>query len=192
MQPILGIDTETTGVSNEDEVIQVAAILVDPVDFQILDRFETLVKADRPIHPKAQEVHGISAEMLQDKPTMQQVWQDSTLSGWVQQSSVVLGHNVVFDIRMLKHPAISTMSVVDTLPIVRTLFPTWRNHKLGTCVEYLELPEFKAHDALADVEVTAKILQRLSQDRGLTLQDFITMSGRLKQHYLDLVKKRFV
>ena len=189
MSLILGIDTETTGVSNEDEVIQVAAVLVNHVDYQVVDRFVTLFSHTRPIHPKAQEVHGITPEMCVGQPTLSDILSDSKLAQWVEQSSITFGHNVSFDIRMLKSPAIGMMQVIDTLAIVRTLFPAWSNHRLTTCVSNLNLPEFKAHDALGDIEATANILRHLSQDRGLGLQEFIQMTQGLKRHFLDVVLK---
>lgn len=60
---LLFLDTETTGLSNSDEVIELG--IVD-INGKVI--FDQRFKPSVPIHPKAQEVHRISAEMLENEP----------------------------------------------------------------------------------------------------------------------------
>ena len=60
---IVIFDTETTGLKfGEDEIIQIAAIKINS-DFEILDKVNILVKANRPVGD-SYLIHGISDELL--------------------------------------------------------------------------------------------------------------------------------
>lgn len=62
------LDTETTGVETEDEIIEIA--IIDGKGEVLLDQ---MVRPFRHINPRAQEKHGISKEMLVRKPSFAQV-----------------------------------------------------------------------------------------------------------------------
>ncbi len=61
-------DTETTGLSDTDEVVEIAAVNLKGE--AVLD---TLVQPTCPVSAEAVAIHGISAEMLADAPTMGKV-----------------------------------------------------------------------------------------------------------------------
>lgn len=179
MKPILGIDTETTGVGENDTVVQVAAVLLDPHTLATLETECAYINPQREIHPKAQEVHGITPEMLTGAPTLADWFQTAKLSDWVSNAEVLFGHNVGFDVRMLGRERFEHLQLLDTYRLVQALYPNWNRHKLESAVFYLALPPRKAHDALGDVLSSADII-RYHRQRGLDISNQIRMSKNLK------------
>ena len=93
------LDTETTGLANDDEVIQLG--VVDSTGTVLLD---CLIKPDQKkcIHPKAVQTHGITMDMLKDKPLYGKV--GDLLKGVVQGCTVVT-YNAEFDRRLIAQTA---------------------------------------------------------------------------------------
>lgn len=65
----LFIDTETTGISRNDEIVEIA--IVD-INENIL--FQSLVKPSKPIPKKATDIHGITNKMVASAPSFAQIW----------------------------------------------------------------------------------------------------------------------
>jgi len=93
----LFLDTETTGLSNSAEVVEIA---IADVNGNIL--FESLVRPSHSIPPDTTAVHGITNDMVRDAPT----WPDihDTVVGLVAGRSLVI-YNAMFDIAMLQQTA---------------------------------------------------------------------------------------
>jgi len=89
------LDTETTGVTNYDEVIQIGVI--DPSGVVLLDHLIRPVQKKH-IPRQATEIHGITMEMLGDKPLYSQI--AHLLQGVVQGKTIVT-YNAEFDRRLL-------------------------------------------------------------------------------------------
>jgi DNA polymerase III epsilon subunit-like protein len=92
-QPVF-LDTETTGLHDTAEIIEVSII---DHDGQVL--LETLVKPRRPIPADVVWVHGITNPMVEAAPGWQQVWP--------QVEALLLGrhvgiYNAEFDLRMMR------------------------------------------------------------------------------------------
>jgi DNA polymerase-3 subunit epsilon len=90
----LYLDTETTGMHFNSEVIEIGII-----DDQGEALFDQLIRPRGKIDPAAGRVHGITQEMLVDAPTWEQVWP--------QAEAIMLGrrigvYNVEFDLRLMK------------------------------------------------------------------------------------------
>jgi DNA polymerase-3 subunit epsilon len=90
----LFIDTETTGLDSESEIIEIA----------VLDRdgnalLETLVKPMKEVPPEATAIHGLGNAELMNAPT----WPDVTrqLTGLLY-GRVLIAHNAEFDMRMVE------------------------------------------------------------------------------------------
>ena len=156
------IDTETTGLTSRDEVIQLATIAIPDVATLLTLEVDNVFKLptsveyfnpSAPIHPEAQKVHGLSKLKLLKFP------KSSTckLSNEVEQ---VIGHNVAFDQRMLRTslPSICTKKLSENLKLVKDGFV--KDNKLATLFEYFyplatfaklhEVVAPEKHDALAD------------------------------------------
>jgi DNA polymerase-3 subunit epsilon len=92
-QPVF-LDTETTGLYNAAEVIEIA--IVDQDGSLLL---ETLVRPRRPVPMDAVRVHGITDEMLLTAPTWLNVW--PRVEAVLSNRSVGV-YNAEFDLRMMQ------------------------------------------------------------------------------------------
>ena len=91
------LDVETTGLGRMDRIVEVAIITIDTTTGVIIDEYETLVNPQRDIG--ASEIHGITPSMVEMAPTFYEI--AGTLSSKLS-GSVLVGHNLPFDVRMLR------------------------------------------------------------------------------------------
>lgn len=89
------IDTETTGVSKNDQVIEVA---VSSKSGDII--YHELIKPTVPINPFAQKVHGISLDELTGKETWSSAYRRFEKA--IKPFKKVLIYNSAFDNRLIK------------------------------------------------------------------------------------------
>lgn len=88
------IDTETTGISPEDVVIEIGV-----VDLRGQTLYESLFKPIIPVPQSAIDIHGITEDILENAPSWKDEW--PKLSA-VLQDRVVGMYNADFDLRMMK------------------------------------------------------------------------------------------
>ena len=87
-------DTETTGISREDQIIEIAII-----DVSGFSAFESLVRPSVPVHPEAQEVHQIPPEEFAEAPTF---WELMPQLREVIGDKPMAAFNYEFDLRMMR------------------------------------------------------------------------------------------
>lgn len=92
-QPLY-LDTETTGIEVNDEIIEIS--LIDDAGQAL---FESLVRPTRPIPLAASRIHGITNDMVANAPNWMTVW--SGLQA-VLQSQILGIYNAEFDLRLIK------------------------------------------------------------------------------------------
>ena len=165
-------DTETTGLSPEqgDRIIEIGAV-------EMVNRFPTgktyhqyLHPGDRPIHPDAQNVHGISIEDLEGKPSFEDVL-DEFMAFFGE--GQLIAHNAKFDmgfinaeLKRVKRPAIENDRVIDTLVIARRKFPGARNSLDALCDRFgISNAHRTLHGALLDSELLADVYIELTGGR---------------------------
>ena len=90
----LFLDTETTGLANFDEIVEVCLI-----DHQGNVLLNSLVRPTRRIPADVIWVHGITNEMVVDAPTWQEIWQSIEA---VLRGRTVGIYNADFDLRMMR------------------------------------------------------------------------------------------
>lgn len=151
------LDTETTGVSSIDQVIELAKLYMMPTIKDNCIQVENLLEATScerfrptvPINERAYEVHGIRMKDLLSCP--------SSLRLEAPKAVGYIGHNVSFDHRMLKKP---NVKLICTLGLARSLDKQlklgFENHKLDTLSEHyypdlVEVLNPKLHSAKLDV-----------------------------------------
>ncbi len=88
------VDTETTGLSGRDKVIEIAII-----DLEGNVLLNTLVNPERRIHKNAERVHGISNSMIKKAPGIGQV---VSRVRDILMNRVMIAYNASFDARMIK------------------------------------------------------------------------------------------
>ena len=161
---IVVLDTETTGFSQyNDRIVEFGAIKL--VGGKPVDSMSILINPRMSIPQKATEVHGITNEMVFDKPSEE--YYVPKIIEFISGASYLVGHNVSFDIRFLeetfKRCGYSlTCEYIDTLKFAKTIFSKAPNHQLGTLANYLGIEVKDSHRALADVETTVMLLRHLA------------------------------
>lgn len=179
-------DTETTGLQpgNGDEIIQIGALHVIDGHIQADQAFEALIDPQRPINPESEKIHGISSAMLMGKPTI-----TSVLPAFYAfcGDSVLLGHNVAFDMRFLQMKEQATgiifgQPVVDTLLLSAVAYPNQVHHSLESSMALLGVEIEHRHSAYSDAVATAQVfikLVPLLAERGIiTLRQAIEASKK--------------
>ena len=169
------LDTETTGldVRSGHRLIEVGC--VELIDFLPTGRtFHRLIHPERDIEAGAQAVHGISLEMLADKPKFHQVHDE--LIDFIG-DAVVIAHNAGFDRGFINHEItlcggmiIDEVRWIDTLKLAQTRFPGMHNSLDALCKRFkISLAERDKHGALIDARLLADVYLELrgGKERGL-------------------------
>ncbi|MFT5722752.1 MAG: DNA polymerase-3 subunit epsilon [Motiliproteus sp.] len=168
------LDFETTGLSPDqgDRAIEIGAVRL--VDGQVCDRFQALMYPGRRVDSFIENYTGISNAMLAEAQPCERVMAE--FADYLGDDNMV-AHNASFDRRFLdaELSRIKQRTVGDfvcSMLAARRVYPTAANHKLGTLVSLLRLPNDGVyHRALADAEMTAhlwlRILEDLEQQSGL-------------------------
>ena len=158
-------DVETTGLSvtEGDRIIELAALRLRKGVFA--ERIVSLVNPGRPLAPGAQEINGISEDMVQGAPTSAEV-----LPRMIEFSAnaCLVAHNASFDIKFLTYELAlhgrklyDATPVVDTMKMARAFLPYLSSYRLGSLANSLGVKVGMAHRAEADAEITATVFQRL-------------------------------
>jgi DNA polymerase-3 subunit epsilon len=192
----LVFDSETTGLDvMEDRIVSVGAVLVNGGHVAPGLNLDRLVNPAMPIPPRSTAIHGITDEMVADAPPFAQVWQELQS---VFAERVVIGHNIGFDLAVLKREAEradlswQTPKFLDTLRLVVGLFPDWQDLNLETIAGHLGVDVQGRHTALGDALVTAEIWARLQpileEAKVVTLGDALAFQNNA-QHMMARQKK---
>jgi len=155
---VIVLDFETTGMSPDhgDRAIEVGAVKLDKGE--VVDRFQRLMNPRRRISGFIETYTGITNRMLQKAPPCEEVMDE--FSGFIGSSNLV-AHNASFDRRFLDAECYRISreykgEFVCSMLVSRRVYPDAPNHKLGTLVEFKQLPnDGTFHRALADAEMTA-------------------------------------
>lgn len=159
---ILVADTETSGFSGKDGIVQLAYIEINP-DLEVIAEFDTLVDPECPISPGASGVHGLVDADVVEAPTMPELMEEILIPRFGKFEDVLLiAHNCSFDLRFLKHHW-GVTGTLCTLKLARKLLPDAPDHKLQTLRYHLKLdvPEAAAHSARGDALVLLALLKHL-------------------------------
>ena len=153
------LDIETTGFApkNGDKIVEIAIISIDCNGNEI-DRFETLINPLREV--TATNIHGITAEMLQNAPTMDMVIGDIL---YHLNNKTIVGHNVQFDLSFINHEIKKHFNIHDeiygicTLNLSKIIEPYLPMRKLETLCAYFNIENTQSHSALGDCCATAHL-----------------------------------
>jgi DNA polymerase-3 subunit epsilon len=167
MTRIAVIDFETTGISPSmgDRATEVAIVLTERG--QVVDRFQSLMNAGVRIPAFITQLTGITNAMIATAPPAEAVMADA--ARFVGDTPLV-AHNAGFDQRYGRAelpraggPAEQPFACTGLLS--RRLYPVVPSHKLGTLVDWFQLPRTgQAHRALADAEMATELLARIQHD----------------------------
>lgn len=169
------LDTETTGLDalKGDRLIEIGCV-------EIVNRFLTgrvfhaYLNPERPVHPDAFAVHGLSDAFLADKPRFAAVAEE--FLAFIGEDPLVI-HNAAFDIGFLNmelkkigRGALSQDRVIDTLQIARRRHPGQKNSLDALCERYgIDNARRTKHGALLDAEILAEVYGELSGGKQAAL-----------------------
>lgn len=157
-------DTETTGLDpTTDRIVAIGAVRI--VNGRLLrqENFDQFVDPERPIPAAAEAVHGITDAMVRDQLPIEQVLPQFLRFA---EETVLVGHNIAFDLRMFESEEATTgvqvtNPVLDTLLLSAVLHPDVDDHSLETIAGRLGVSVFGRHTALGDALVTAEVFLRM-------------------------------
>ena len=175
---VVVFDTETTGLEDYDDVVQIAAIVM--VDGKEVYSEAVYLKNQVPINgTEAQKVNGITDELLAEKgiDAKKALWMFlDRLEFWNAEKGKVLlvAHNLSFDYRMISNmldryglPPIPdfvigccTRDFVKALNVPKDILP---NNRLCTCIEKLNLNGENRHDAWWDAKACMELFKFLTE-----------------------------
>lgn len=154
------LDTETTGVGKQDEIIQIG--IVDKAGHTVMN---TLIKPTVPIHPDASAVNGITQDRVADAPTFADVYVELCK---ILAATPLVAYNMPFDWRMMQQTARAYK-----LPTPRTgqrhcamreyaAYRGTRWQKLTNAAAHEQIEVADAHTALGDVMMTLALIQKMA------------------------------
>ena len=164
---VVVFDVETTGLDvKNDKIIQIAALRGGRSG--IVSRFERFIKIDRSVGASF-DIHKISDETLfvhgiSDKQAIDEFMEFLS-------QSVVIGHNVNYDISILKENMkavgigedVLSNPVFDTLSLSRRLFEGLNSYRLESLQRELSLSHIPTHNAMDDVICTLQLLEKITE-----------------------------
>lgn len=188
---VVVFDTETTGIDTaNNEIVDLAAIRTGAAGEQ--DRLQLLVRPRGPVG-LSETIHGYSDAHLKQHGVAPLEALEA-FSRFIA-GCVLVGHNVVFDIRTVEAalrremlPNCLPNRWFDTLEITRR-FQTLPSYRLGDICATKGIPLVNAHQALGDVLATAQLTARLIvplREHALQRREAIAAHG---SHFAPLARQ---
>lgn len=181
------VDLETTGFDPYyNEIIEISAIKIE--NWNKINIFSELVKPSFPVDSYITELTGITNDTLSSCRGISDVLPE--FISFVG-SSVIVGHNVNFDINFIYDNLfelsgnVFNNDYIDTMRLSRILLPDMKNHKLITLAKHYDISPTISHRSLSDCETTALCYSRLMNDaieKYGSLEDFQNTFAKVHKH----------
>ena len=154
-------DIETTGFDPfNDKIIEIGAVKMR--GREVIGEFSEFVNPEILIPQKITELTTITDEMVANAEKIETV-----LPRFLEfcTGTTVVAHNAKFDVGFIKQKTINqgleySPSVIDTLPLARTLLPELRGYGLANLVKYFGITLETHHRAVDDAKATAEVFQK--------------------------------
>jgi len=169
------LDTETTGISEIDRVIQLGYIVLGKPSEKV-EVHNEFCSTDVEIGLGAMETHHITPEMLEGKVKCVDMQAYKRLVELNSDDNYMIIHNAPFDLGMLEKEGFKNqMQLIDTLRCAKHLYTEEDYHRLQYLRYSLELYKneeseanklgivIKAHDAIGDVLILKLFMSALTK-----------------------------
>jgi len=164
---VIVLDFETTGMSPDrgDRTIEVGAVRLE--GGQVTGQFQALMNPGVRINSFIEGLTGIRNDMVCDEPRCETVMDE--FADFIGDYDLV-AHNASFDRRFLDAELARigrgySGEFACSMLAARRVYPQAPNHKLGTLVQYRDIPtDGTFHRALADAEMTAGLWVGMLKD----------------------------
>jgi len=181
--PLVFFDLETTGINiSQDRIVEIALLKVNPNGTEETKRY--LVNPGMPIPPETTAIHGITNEMVADKPTF------AVLAGELvnfMKGCDFAGYNSnKFDIPLLAEELLRADIDFDlkkrNLIDVQVIFHKMEQRTLSAAYQFYCNKELEnAHSALADTSATYEVL-KAQLDKYTNLKNDLTFLSEFSSH----------
>jgi DNA polymerase-3 subunit epsilon len=153
------LDTETTGLSHLDEIVQVA--ILGPDGNVLLD---TLVKPTQPISPDATSLHGISDADVAEAPLFPEIYE--RIQELIAGQTVVI-YNAAFDLRLIrqslaKYPGFSLGIEEEQVECAMLWYAAWYGEVWPEGGYKWQKLVGGDHTALGDCRATYRVIERMA------------------------------
>ena len=148
------LDIECTGLDKDkDEIIEIAACRFN--DSEIIEEYQTFVAHKEPISEKIQNLTGISNEMTEGAPEIQEIL--PKLKDFIKDLPI-LGHNIQFDLGFLNANGAHIHNLeIDSLPLSHMLLESEDSFSLEVlCQNYNQIYS-PSHRAMDDVKANIEL-----------------------------------
>jgi DNA polymerase III epsilon subunit-like protein len=162
--PFVVLDTETTGLTPRvHHIIEFALVRYE--GGEKVAEYEALYKVQDDFPEVVQVLTRIQPSDLEGKPSIKD---DAEKITKLCEGAVIIGHNVPFDIGMLKGEGIDleTQPWIDSSMLASLVFPEERSFGLGYLSATLNLPHEPMHRAMGDVHATTALFEKICERLG--------------------------
>lgn len=180
----VALDVETSGLSpDDDKIIEIGMAKV--LDGELIDKYSALINPKRVIPPKIVELTGITQDMIENQPAIEEIIED--ILEFIGDYPI-LGHNINFDYGFLKKAAVNSghnfeKQGIDTLKLARRLLPEVEHKNLDYLCNYFGIDAGNSHRAYDDAVSAWKLFMQLysikPDDEGFN--ELITLSHSAKK-----------
>lgn len=169
------LDTETTGLDpfSGHRVVEIGCVELRG-HIATGNHFHTYLNPERDMPREAENVHGLSAEFLKDKPLFKTVAR--AFLEFIGDDPLVI-HNAGFDLKFLNWeldqlglPQLAYERAIDTVLIARKMFPGSPANLDALCKRFnIDTSARTKHGALLDSELLAEVYLELKGGRQASL-----------------------
>jgi len=160
------LDTETTGLNVDEghKILSIGAVKIKNdliINNEILDEF---VNPERDIPFASRNIHYITEDKVKNKPNIFQI--EKKINDFIG-NTILVGHNVDFDISFIKKNAPKTslastvkkITTIDTILLAAGLYPSLESYELSFLCDQFRIKTFDQirHSALGDSIITARL-----------------------------------
>jgi len=169
------LDTETTGIGDNDRIIQLGYLVLGKPS-EGVEVHNEFCSCDTPIALGAMETHHITPEMIEGKPVCTDMQAYKRLVELNSDDNYMIIHNAPFDLGMLEKEGFKNqMQLIDTLRCAKHLYTEEDFHRLQYLRYSLKLYKeeaaeaqklgvvIKAHDAIGDVLILKLFMSALTK-----------------------------
>lgn len=168
---IICIDVETTGLENDDEILQIS--IINQNGDILLNEF--CKPENKTVWLEAMSINGITPEQV--KNCKQYSFYKDKVQSFIDEYDVIIGYNVSFDLNFLRCDY-NNKKIIDVMKYFAHVYGEWNNYnsytwqKLVECAEYYNY-SFNAHDSLEDVKATLYCYPKVMYDYNFNIYDYL-------------------
>ena len=184
------VDVETPNRKNES-ICSIACLCIED-GVVVAERYFLINPEDR-FDDCFVSLHGISPDMVRDSITFEYFW---NIFGYTFENSIVIGHNVKFDLNVIFKSLVRygfvfpEIRLVDTQRLARKYLGLTECSLERVC-NYLNIDLYKHHNALYDAKACLKIFEYVNKNYGLDSRD-IKKYRYIEKKFKNIDDKSFV